>query len=157
MNNAIVTHRFIITPPLPLTFTHLFVDFMTYYHTNKKKYSLFSGVILLAALAMPSLSFAHAKMVRSSPEGNAVLTESPKQVDVWFDDKVGTEYKALAVIDSKGKRVDNKDMVQEATDLTHFYVTVPLLAPDTYTVRYRAVSIDTHIVTGKYQFTIKAP
>jgi Uncharacterized protein, homolog of Cu resistance protein CopC len=34
---------------------------------------------------------------------------------------------------------------------------VPNLAPDTYTVRYRVVSIDTHIVTGKYQFTIKAP
>jgi methionine-rich copper-binding protein CopC len=126
---------------------------MTHNHANK----LFSGFILLTALAMPSYSFAHAKMVRASPDKDAVLTESPKQVDVWFDDKVGTEYKALAVIDSKGKRVDNKDMVQEASDLTHFYVTVPLLAPDTYTVRYRAVSIDTHIVTGKYQFTIKAP
>jgi copper resistance protein C len=130
---------------------------MTHYQTNKKKYTLFSGVILLAALAMPSLSFAHAKMVRSSPEENAVLTESPKQVDVWFDAAVGTEYKALAVIDSKGKRVDNKDLVQETLDSAHLYATVPLLPPDTYTVRYRVVSIDTHIVTGKYQFTIKAP
>jgi methionine-rich copper-binding protein CopC len=96
-------------------------------------------------------------MVRSSPEENAVLTESPKQVDVWFDAAVGTEYKALAVIDSKGKRVDNKDLVQETLDSAHLYATVPLLPPDTYTVRYRVVSIDTHIVTGKYQFTIKAP
>ncbi|MSP27290.1 MAG: copper resistance protein CopC [Methylococcales bacterium] len=125
---------------------------MTHNQANK----LFSGVILLTALSMPSLSFAHAKMVRSSPEENAVLTESPKQVDVWFDDKVGTEYKALAVINSKGERVDNKDMVQ-SSDLAHFYVTVPVLTPDTYTVRYRAVSIDTHIVTGKYPFTIKTP
>ena len=126
---------------------------MTHNHANK----LFSGVILLTVLALPAPCFAHAKMVRSSPDKDAVLTESPKQVDVWFDDKVGTEYKALAVINSKGERVDNKDMVQEASDLAHFYVTVPALTPDTYTVRYRAVSIDTHIVTGKYQFTIKAP
>jgi methionine-rich copper-binding protein CopC len=126
---------------------------MTHNQTNK----LFSGFILLTALALPSPSFAHAKMVRSSPEQNAVLTESPKQVDVWFDDKVGTEYKALAVIDSKGKRVDNKDLVQETLDSAHLYATVPTLPPDTYTVRYRVVSIDTHIVTGKYQFTIKAP
>jgi methionine-rich copper-binding protein CopC len=132
-------------------------NFMTHYQTNQKKYTLFSGVILLAALALPSPSFAHAKMVRSSPAENAVLTESPKQVDVWFDDKVGTEYKALAVIDSKGKRVDNKDLVQETLDSAHLYATVPTLPPDTYTVRYRVVSIDTHIVTGKYQFTIKAP
>lgn len=126
---------------------------MTHYQANK----LFSGFILLTALAIPLPSFAHAKMVRSSPEQNAVLTESPKQVDVWFDDKVGTEYKALAVIDSKGKRVDNKDLVQETLDSAHLYATVPTLPPDTYTVRYRVVSIDTHIVTGKYQFTIKAP
>lgn len=120
------------------------------------QYKKMSGFILLATL-IPSLSFAHAIMVRSSPEQNAVLTESPKQVDVWFNDKVGTEYKALAVIDSKGTRVDNKDLVQETFDPSHLYATVPTLAPDTYTVRYRVVSLDTHIVTGKYQFIIKAP
>jgi len=127
---------------------------MTHYQHNKK----ICGFALFAALAfMPALSFAHAIMVRSAPEKDAVLTESPKQVDVWFNDKVGTEYKALAVIDSKGKRVDNKDLVQETFDQSHLYATVPTLPPDTYTVRYRVVSIDTHIVTGKYQFTIKAP
>lgn len=123
----------------------------------KKNYSLFSSFTLLIALAMPLPVFAHAIMVRSAPEKDAVLTESPKQIDVWFNDKVGTEYKALAVIDSKGKRVDNKDIQQETFDQSHIYTTVPSLPPDTYTVRYRVVSIDTHIVTGKYQFKIKAP
>ncbi len=130
---------------------------MTHYQNHNKKLTLFSGLILLAALAMPMPLFAHAIMVRSAPEKDAILTESPKQIDVWFNDKVGSEYKALAVIDSKGKRVDNKDVQQETFDQSHLYATVPTLPPDTYTVRYRVVSIDTHIVTGKYQFTIKAP
>ena len=130
---------------------------MTHNNSNKKHTRLLSGLILATALAMPLPVFAHAIMVRSSPEQNAVLTESPKQVDVWFNDKVGTEYKALAVIDSKGKRVDNQDLVQEIFDQSHLYATVQKLPPDTYTVRYRVVSLDTHIVTGKYQFTIKAP
>jgi methionine-rich copper-binding protein CopC len=128
---------------------------MTHYN-NKNKY-LFSVLLLASALVIPLPVFAHAIMVRSSPEQNAVLTEAPKQVDVWFNDKVGTEYKALAVIDSKGKRVDNQDLVQEIFDPSHLYATVQNLPPDTYTVRYRVVSLDTHIVTGKYQFTIKAP
>ncbi|MCX7097365.1 MAG: copper resistance protein CopC [Methylococcales bacterium] len=106
---------------------------------------------------MPLPLFAHAIMVRSAPEQNATLTESPKQIDVWFNDKVGSEYKALAVIDSKGKRVDNKDIQQETFDQSHLFATVPTLSPGIYTVRYRVVSIDTHIVTGKYTFTIKAP
>ncbi|NOT11801.1 MAG: copper resistance protein CopC [Methylococcaceae bacterium] len=111
----------------------------------------------LVGVALPLPSHAHAIMVKSQPVEGAVLTESPKQVDVWFNDKVGSEYKALAVIDSTGKRVDNKDVTQETFDQSHLYSTLQSLSPGTYTVRYRVVSIDTHIVTGKFQFSIKAP
>ncbi len=122
---------------------------------NKTFFALFLNLIVFLVCALPIPTFAHATMVRSLPEKDAVLTEAPKQVEVWFNDKVGTEYKALAVINSKGERVDNKDVVQEPLD--HLSATLQQLPPDTYTVRYRVVSIDTHIVTGKYQFTIKAP
>jgi methionine-rich copper-binding protein CopC len=108
-------------------------------------------------LALPLPVFAHAIMVKSQPEVDSTIAESPKQVDVWFNDKVGSEYKALAVINGAGKRVDNKDVEQETFDQSHLYITVTDLPPDTYTVRYRVVSIDTHIVTGKFKFTIKTP
>jgi methionine-rich copper-binding protein CopC len=108
-------------------------------------------------MSSPLPLFAHAIMVKSLPAEGAVIAESPKQVDVWFNDKVGSEYKALAVIDSTGKRVDNKDVTQETFDPSHLYSSVQQLPPGTYTVRYRVVSIDTHIVTGKFQFSIKAP
>ncbi len=126
-------------------------------YNYKKNHYLLSSLVLLSAMTASSQIFAHAIMVRSSPEKDIVLASSPKQIDVWFNDKVGTEYKSLAVIDSKGNRVDNKDLQQETFDQSHLYATVPSLAPDTYTVRYRVVSIDTHIVTGKFQFTVKAP
>jgi len=112
---------------------------------------------LIAVLILPVPSWAHAILVRSQPAKEVELTEAPKQVDVWFDDKVGSEFMALAVIDSTGKRVDNKDVAQEMFDHAHLYCTVQPLPPGVYTVRYRVVSIDTHIVTGKFQFTIKAP
>jgi copper resistance protein C len=115
------------------------------------------GVALLALFALPLPVFAHAIMVKSQPVVDSTITESPKQVDVWFNDKVGSEYKALAVIDSAGKRVDNKDAAQETFDQSHLYVTIPQLPPGTYNVRYRVVSLDTHIVTGKFKFTIKTP
>jgi copper resistance protein C len=115
------------------------------------------GVALLAIFALPIPVFAHAIMVKSQPVVDSTIAESPKQVDVWFNDKVGSEYKALAVIDSAGKRVDNKDAAQETFDQSHLYVTIPQLPPGTYNVRYRVVSLDTHIVTGKFKFTIKTP
>lgn len=115
------------------------------------------GLVLLASLVLPMPVFAHAIMVKSQPVVDSTIAESPKQVDVWFNDKVGSEYKALAVIDSAGKRVDNKDAAQETFDQSHLYVTIPQLPPGTYNVRYRVVSLDTHIVTGKFKFTIKTP
>lgn len=117
--------------------------------------NVLKSFIFITIVATPFSVFAHAIMVKSQPEQNATITVSPKQIDVWFNDKVGSEYKAVAVIDSKGNRVDNKDIQQEVLDSSHIYCTVPTLPADTYTVRYRVVSIDTHIVTGKFQFTIK--
>lgn len=114
-------------------------------------------LILFLSFTCPLPVFAHAIMVKQKPEAESTVAESPKQVDVWFNDKVGSEYKALAVINSKGARVDNKDVAQETFDPSHLYTTVTDLPPDTYTVRYRVVSIDTHIVTGKFKFTIKKP
>jgi copper resistance protein C len=115
------------------------------------------GLVLLASLVLPMPVFAHAIMVKSQPVVDSTIAESPKQVDVWFNDKVGSEYKALAVIDSTGTRVDNKDAAQETFDQSHLYVTIPQLPPGTYNVRYRVVSLDTHIVTGKFKFTVKTP
>lgn len=130
---------------------------MTKYNNYKHPFPMLSGIILMFGLACPLPLFAHAIMVKSTPAKDEVLTEAPKQIDIWFNDKVGTEYKALAVIDNTGQRVDNKDAQQETFDESHLYATVKPLVPGTYTVRYRVVSIDTHIVTGKFQFTIKAP
>lgn len=119
--------------------------------------NLLPNLALVASLTLPIPVFAHAIMVKSQPLADSTIAEPPKQVDVWFNDKVGSEYKALAVIDSAGKRVDNKDIEQETFDQSHLYITVPQLPPGTYNVRYRVVSLDTHIVTGKFKFTIKTP
>ncbi len=74
------------------------------------------SLIISACFALPLSAFGHAIMVKSQPEAEATIAESPKQVDVWFNDKVGSEYKALAVINSAGQRVDNKDLEQETFD-----------------------------------------
>lgn len=112
---------------------------------------------VISCLALPCPAMAHAILVKSQPEKDAVVTEAPEQVDVWFNDSVGSEHYALAVIDSNGNRVDNEDVDQSFFDRSHLSTTVQSLSPGTYTVRYRVVSIDTHIVTGKFQFSVKAP
>ncbi len=99
--------------------------------------------------------FAHAVMVKSMPEKDSEIVTSPEQIDVWFNEDVRGQHKALAVINSSGKRMDNRDIEQETFDRSHIYVTAPSpLPPDTYTVRYRVISADTHVVTGRYKFKV---
>lgn len=117
--------------------------------------TIVNTLFLSAILLCPLMAHAHAILVKSQPAKDETVTESPKQIDLWFNDPVRSEYKALAVIDSEGKRVDNHDVEQSLTNGANIYATVQNLAPGTYTVRYRVVSQDTHIVTGKYQFTVK--
>lgn len=112
-------------------------------------------VLLITSLLSPLPVLAHAILVKSQPAKDETVSQSPTQVDLWFNDAVRGEYKALAVIDGSGKRVDNHDVEQSLTDGSHIHASVANLAPGKYTVRYRVVSEDTHIVTGKFDFTVQ--
>ena len=117
--------------------------------------TIITPAFLITALLSPVPALAHAILVKSQPAKDETVSQAPKQIDLWFNDAVRSEYKALAVIDSSGKRVDNHDVEQTLTDGSHIHATVSNLATGTYTVRYRVVSEDTHIVTGKFEFTVK--
>lgn len=120
-----------------------------------RKLNFIVPLFLLASFLVPITAHAHAILVKSQPAKDEEVAVAPKQIDLWFNDPVRSQYKALAVIDSEGKRVDNRDVEQSLTDGSHIYATVEDLVPGTYTIRYRVVSQDTHIVTGKFQFTVK--
>ncbi|MGH8659937.1 MAG: copper resistance CopC family protein [Gammaproteobacteria bacterium] len=96
---------------------------------------------------------AHAILVRSLPEQESTV-QAPEEVKLWFNEGVGEQYMALAVIDSEGKRVDNKDAAQGFFDKSELSVTLPPIPPGKYAVRYRVQSADGHIITGKYYFSV---
>jgi methionine-rich copper-binding protein CopC len=108
--------------------------------------------------ALPSTAdnpvrLAHAILVKANPAQDATLTDVPEDVLLIFNDAVGQEFLALAVIDPSGKRVDNHDAKLDFTDHSHLRASVSKLAPGRYTVRYRVLSADGHVVSGKYFLT----
>ncbi len=112
--------------------------------------------ILLVVLAVvwADAIFAHAILVKSSPSKEESLKTPPTRVDLWFDAPVGPKYTALAVVNSKGERVDNRDGDLEAFDKSHLSATLKKLTPGRYGIRYRVQSEDGHIVTGKLFFEV---
>ncbi len=97
---------------------------------------------------------AHAIMVKSAPEKESSSNVIPTQVEVWFDDAVGPKYTSLAVVNTKGERVDNGDAALDTFDRSHLTTTLKNISTGRYGVRYRVQSADGHIVTGKFFFEI---
>ena len=100
--------------------------------------------------------FVHAILVRSQPEKESSVSEVPEEILLTFDAGVGEDMLALAVIDETGKRVDKHDAHLDFTDHSHLRASVAKLSPGRYTVRYRVLSADGHVVSGKYFFHVKA-
>lgn len=105
--------------------------------------------------ATNGLILAHAILVKSSPEKEATITDVPEEILLIFNEAVGDEFLALAVIDESGKRVDHHDPKLDFTDRSHLRATVSKLSPGRYTVRYRVLSADGHVVSGKYFFQVQ--
>jgi len=98
--------------------------------------------------------FAHAIIVRTSPEKGAVAPETIGKVEVWFDAGIRDEFVALAVINAAGDRVDKHDAAIDSADQSHVSASVDALSPGEYTVRYRAMSADGHLVSGAWVFEV---
>lgn len=117
-----------------------------------------SRMLLILAgsvLASPD-SFAHAILVKANPDREAVVSEAPEEVLLTFNEGVGNAFLALAVVDASGNRVDKHDARLDFTDRSRLRASVEDLAPGRYMVRYRVLSADGHVVSGKYFFQIQA-
>lgn len=101
------------------------------------------------------LLLAHAILVRSEPAEGSAVPEPPEIIELWFNEGVGRDYVALAVIDGRGARVDDANARLGFFDQSYLRVTLPPVIPGTYTVRYRVQSADGHIVSGKFNFAVQ--
>lgn len=109
----------------------------------------------LIALLLPVNALAHAILVKAHPDKESTIPTAPSEVELVFNDSVGEEFLALAVVDEQGKRVDGHDAKLDFTDHAHLRASVSGMAPGRYMVRYRVLSADGHVVSGKYFFTLQ--
>jgi methionine-rich copper-binding protein CopC len=113
--------------------------------------------LLMACLLTADLGWAHAYLVKSSPARRAALTRPPAEVQLWFNERLEAAFSTLSVIDRDGLQVDMGDARVGPDDPKRLSVGVPRLAPGTYTVRYRVLSVDGHVVESEFSFTVRQP
>ncbi len=98
---------------------------------------------------------AHAIVVRTSPPQSGVAQANIEKVDVWYDAGIRDAFAALAVVSASGEQVDKRDAAIDSSDPAHVSVSVNPLTAGKYTVRYRALSADGHMVSGAWEFEVR--
>ena len=117
------------------------------------------GSILLMALGAglhSSPVLAHAMLVKAEPPRRAQLTQTPTQVRLWFNEEIEKDYASLTVLDAA--RAPVTDIRPHIAEDDRRAIVLPLsqLAPGKYTVKFRVLSVDGHVVDSSYDFTVKS-
>ena len=112
------------------------------------------GIGLFSLLAPLTRSEAHAFIVRAEPRVGSKVKKAPTGVRIWFSEAVQSSLSSIKVFDATGKEVDKKDTHSDRRNRAVLEISLPPdLAPGTYKVVWRVISVDTHTTTGDFRFT----
>jgi methionine-rich copper-binding protein CopC len=112
---------------------------------------------LLGALLLlfPAVAHAHAVLVKSSPARRAVLSTPPGKVELTFNERLEPAYSTVSVWSAANARVDDGKILVGPDDPRRLTVGVPSLGGGRYTVKFRVLSVDGHVVEGTFPFEIR--
>jgi copper resistance protein C len=111
------------------------------------------ALVLTAAFAGPAE--AHALLVRTSPPKRAVLRDAPKQIQLWFNERLEPEFATLTVSHRAGAAVGTGRAIVVGDDRKRLTLELPPLPPGNYTVRFRVLSVDGHAAEDSFPFSVR--
>lgn len=116
---------------------------------------MLGGAFAILALTCNSPVWAHAALVKSEPARRATLSKSPRQIRLWFNERLEPEYAAITLARDGGSPVATESAHVSKEDLKLLVLELPLLDPGNYTVKYRVLSVDGHTLDYGYTFSVK--
>jgi methionine-rich copper-binding protein CopC len=111
-------------------------------------------LVLAAAAALPEAADAHALLVRTSPPKRAVLRDPPKQIELWFNERLEPAFATLSVLDRADAAVGTARPIVSGDDRKRLTLELPPLPPGNYTVRFRVLSVDGHVAEDSFPFSV---
>jgi copper transport protein len=109
----------------------------------------------LLLLLLPGSAFGHASLVSSTPARGAQLETAPKAVVFEFSEPVEASFGAVKVFGPAGDEVQAGEPFRPEGDEDRLAVSIPNdLGDGLYTATYRAISADSHPISGGIVFSI---
>jgi len=110
-------------------------------------------VVIFAALAFPAAASAHATLRSTTPHFARELQRGPAVIALHFDQEVKILPGAIKVLNDKGRDFAGVARVEG----TSVVAPVRKLPTGPYTVRWQAISADSHVVSGVWTFGVRVP
>ena len=110
----------------------------------------FAVVAALASAVVINVASAHAHLHGSVPANHSVVAEAPQKISLQFNEPV--EVTSATIQKADGPATPLGPLPKAAAkDIT---LPAPALGAGTYTVKYRVVSDDGHVMADKLSFSV---
>lgn len=100
-------------------------------------------------------ALAHSGLQRAEPPAESTLKRPPKEIKLFFSERLEPAYSKVQVEDSRGVRVDREDSRVDRSNPVLLRASVSPLPSGTYTVIWRVLSVDSHVTEGRFTFRVE--
>jgi methionine-rich copper-binding protein CopC len=110
----------------------------------------FLSLLLLLLLVSPGAQ-AHAFLDHASPGVGSAVSTAPRELTIWFTQKLEPAFCTVTVTNASGQRVDVGGSRVSGNVMR---VSLRPTGAGTYHVTWRVLSVDTHTTEGSFSFRV---
>ncbi len=111
--------------------------------------------MLAELLIAPAAVRAHAFLDHADPAVGSTVPAPPSVIHLWFTQELEPAFSWVTVDDSSGASVNDGAATIDPNNKSEFDVKLKPLSAGTYTVKWHALSVDTHTTEGDFTFQVK--
>jgi methionine-rich copper-binding protein CopC len=108
---------------------------------------------ILLIVLLPRVAAAHAHLVQAVPANDSVLAQPPPSFMLLFNEAARLTALSLQQDDASPRKIGGLP----GTPSARWLIPAPVLAPGNYTLTYRVLSEDGHIMSGSIKSRIREP
>ena len=114
-----------------------------------------AAVVLSGLLIAPTAARGHAFLDHADPAVGSTVPTSPPQMHLWFTQELEPAFSWATVTDKSGATVSDGPATIDPNNKSELDVKLKALEAGTYTVKWHALSVDTHTTEGDFTFQVK--
>lgn len=111
--------------------------------------------LVIATLFVPAAVRAHAFLDHADPAVGSTVPTAPSVVHIWFTQELEPAFSWIQVTDKSGTSVSDGSAAVDPNNKQEMDLKLKPLPAGTYTVKWHALSVDTHTTQGDFTFEVK--